>query len=374
MLGGAVAVRLGVLRFAVLRFAVRDRERARNVARRLVRRPRARTAARGERSDRDALAEQAAALVVGALRERQALMAAGLADARLRDQPRAAAALVGLRRAAPRSRSRRARDRSPDARRRAARSRNRRASPPHSSPPCGPGRSPRAITSSRIPPRGHAGTSILPLGVSIASRSPGRDARATRRHRVLISAHDCQVIFVIGSGVSWSSGRFAPRPSPSIGDGTASSTKPPSPASSGSLNWMPREAFGESRDRGQPRRLEHAAARERGAPVRVLPGRLDRAAEAARRQVAPRPRRRSRARCRAACRRTRACRRADAASAARCCARPGAARRRPSSRRRCGRAARGARAPTSRRASRPSRRRASPCRAPRANPLAAGSE
>src|SRR4030095_14308006 len=84
----AVAVRL-----AVLLASVRDRERTGHVTRGLVRAKRALTA-RGERDERDALAEQAAALVVAALGERQALIAAGRADVGLHDEPRAAPALV----------------------------------------------------------------------------------------------------------------------------------------------------------------------------------------------------------------------------------------------------------------------------------------
>ena len=69
-----------------------------------------------------------------------------------------------------------------------------------------------AITSSRIPPRGKAGTSSAPAGVSTRSTSPRRTPRDSAVVW-LISAQDCQATLVAGSGVSWSQGRLAPRPS-----------------------------------------------------------------------------------------------------------------------------------------------------------------
>ena len=78
-----------------------------------------------------------------------------------------------------------------------------------------------AITSSRMPPRGSAGSSTRPKLVSTASTSP-RSTPSVFAVSWLSSAHDCQAIFVTGSGVSCSQDRFAPRPSWSSGEGTGS--------------------------------------------------------------------------------------------------------------------------------------------------------
>ena len=72
-----------------------------------------------------------------------------------------------------------------------------------------------------MPPRGSAGSSTRPEPVSTASTSP-RSTPSVFAVSWLISAHDCQTIFVTGSGVSWSQERFAPRPSWSSGEGTGS--------------------------------------------------------------------------------------------------------------------------------------------------------
>ena len=174
----------------------------------------------------------------------------------------------------------------------------RRSRATRSARPCGPGRSPP-----RPRRRGcRRAATPAPRARRRSSRSSARRRaarRATRPRAALISAHDCQVILVIGSGVSWSQGRFAPLPSPSSGEGTGSSTKSPSPSSCGSRHSMRATLAASAGASTQAPSPKHAAARERRAPVAAGPGRLDDAAEAAGRELRRRAARRARARRRA---------------------------------------------------------------------------